>query len=286
MEGSEQFLIFLLSAIAVLLFISGIYLLVTNRKSRLNQVIYGEKPHIDIRFPTSLKGAPRYIILAVLFFFGAWYLIDGILWGVIFAAVGLSMPLLTKGNRRKKQIRQMEKQLEVVLYQGTNVLRGGGGLYQFMEYLASDKTPEPLHEVFHAAFAYVKELGIPPIDALKKAAQVYPELTDLGMMATTLEEAQKNGADMAEVVEMFASDVRNRRLLQQEIESKTAQGVFTSNFLLGIGVGVPALLQLFGKISDNPTIAGGSNLLIQVMSACCYMMMIVGYLVIRRMAQI
>jgi Flp pilus assembly protein TadB len=155
-----------------------------------------------------------------------------------------------------------------------------------MEYLASDKTPEPLHEVFHTAFVSVKELGIPPIDALKKAAKVSPELTDLGTMATTLEEAQKNGADLAEVVEMFASDARNRRLLQKEIESKTAQGVFTSNFLLGIGVGVPALLQLFGKISDNPTIAGGSSLLIQVMSACCYLMMIIGYLIIRRMAQI
>lgn len=279
-------MIFLFSTIAVLFVLSGVYVLATNRKKQLYHVIYGKDPSMKIRLPVSLSGLPRHLIFGLCFFFAGWFLVGGMLWGFVFLLIGLFMPLLMKGEREKKQVRKMEAQLEEVLYQGTNVLRGGGGLYQFMEYLASDKTPEPLYSIFHPAFLSIQELGTSPIDALKKAAKANPDLSDLGMMASSLEEAERNGADLAEVVEMFASDLRNRRMLQQEIVAKTTQGVFTANFLLGIGVGVPAMLQLFGKVSGSPTIATGSSLLIEVMTAVCYMMMIGGYLIIRRMAQV
>ncbi|MFD1362716.1 type II secretion system F family protein [Lentibacillus salinarum] len=279
-------MIFVLTTVSVLLLIAGIYTLATNRRKRLNQVIFGEQATSDKKnIPISFKGLPRYLIFTGSFFVAGWFLVGGIFWGAVFAVVGLFMPLFTRGGRKKKQIRRMEKQLEDVLYQGINVLRGGGGLYQFMEYLA-EKTPEPLHDVFDTAFVSIQDLGTPPIDALKKAAEDNPDLPDLGMMASALEEAQKNGADLAEVVEMFASDVRNRRALQQEIESKTTQGVLTANLLLGIGIGVPALLQVYGSISENPTLASGSSLIIQIFTAVCYMMMLAGYLIIRRMTQV
>ncbi|MFD1363099.1 type II secretion system F family protein [Lentibacillus salinarum] len=282
-------MIFTLTMIAILFIMAGIYLLATNRKKRLNRVIFGEEktsdPPVNKDMLMPFKDLPRHLVFAGGFFVAGWFLVGGILWGAVFAVVGLFMPLLMRSSRKKKELRRMEKQLEDVLYQGTNVLRGGGGLYQFMEHLAA-KTPKPLHDVFDSAFVSIQELGTPSIDALKKAADDNPDLTDLGMMASALEEAQKNGADLAEVVEMFASDVRNRRTLQQEIESKTTQGVFTANLLLGIGIGVPALLQAYGSISNNPTLASGSSLVIDIMTAVCYMMMIAGYLIIRRMTQV
>lgn len=278
-------MIFVLTVISVLFLIFGIYILMTHRKKHLERIILGEnekafKQEKRLHF---IEGFPRYLIFSITFFIGGWFLIGGVLWGMIFGIVGLFMPIITRSGEKKKQIRQMEEQLEDVLYQGVNVLRGGGGLYHFMEYLAT-KTEKPLNEVFETGFISIQELGTPPIEALKKVA-IDSDLEDIGMMASALEEAQENGADLAEVVEMFATDLRNRRMLQKEIESKTTQGLFTANLLLAIGIGVPALLQVYGMISENPTIASGSSLLIDIMTAVCYMMMIVGYLIIRRMIQ-
>lgn len=280
-------MIFLAIILAILLILSGLYLTSTNRKRRLRKVILGDdQPALSRPALGSFHGIIKTALLAAFFFFAGWFLVGGVVWGVILALCGLVIPFVTRGSRQKKQVRRMEKQLEDVLYQGTNVLRGGGGLYQFVEYLASDKTPEPLHEVFQSAFSSIGELGVPPIEALKKVSKENADLKDLHMMASALEEADKNGANLSEVVEMFATDVRNRRMMQQEIEAKTSQGFFTANFLLGMGVGVPALLKAFSYVSNNPTLAGGRSLVVQLMTTVCYILMIAGYLIIRRMVQV
>lgn len=280
-------MIFSVVTLTAWLMLWGIYLITTNRKSRLQKVILGDDQKSTFRLSLGLINDTMKPTLFALLFFGAgWFLVGGVKWGIILALCGLMIPLVTRGSGHKKLIRKMEKQLEDVLYQGTNVLRGGGGLYQFVAYLASDKTPEPLHEMFRSAFSAIEELGVPPIEALKKVSKENPDLKDLHLMASVLEEAEKNGADLAEVVEMFATDLRNRRMMQQEIETKTAQGVFTANFLLGMGVGVPALLKVFSYVSKNPTLAGGHSFGVQLTTTVCYILMMVGFLLIRRMVRV
>jgi len=279
-------MIFILTLVSSLFLVFGIYIIATHRKKHLERIILGDRKKSSklekgIHF---IESFPRYLLFTTIFFIGGWFLFGGILWGIIFACIGLFMPLILRSGQKKKQLRLMEEQLEDALYQGINVLRGGGGLYQFIEYLANE-TEKPLNDVFQSAFTSIEELGTPPIDALKKAVESYPELVDIGMMTSVLDEAQENGADLAEVVEMFATDLRNRRMLQKEIESKTTQGLLTANLLLGVGIGVPALLQIYGMFSENPTIASSSNLIIDILTAVCYMLMISGYLIIRRMIQ-
>lgn len=279
-------LVFLLVALSVYLVLTGIYHLVTARKRRLETVILGEKKTEKKTVSIHMGFWIKQILLVALCFAGGWFLVGGPIWGIFFMLIGLLLPVFTRKDRAQQQLKILEQQLEDALYRGTNVLRGGGGLYQFIEYLASDKIEEPLRSVFLKADIAIKELGIPPIEALKKIASEYKELTDLNAMTMALEEAQKNGSSLSDVVEMFAMDVRNRRMYQKEVDAKTTQGKMTATFLLSLGVCVPALLKLFSLFTHNPTWGNTTNFGIQVMTAICYVLMIIGYFVIRRMIQV
>ena len=250
-------MIFVLSSLSALLIFYGVYEVLTSRRKRIEKVILGERERITFNLSKErVKTVMWVIVYAALFFIGGWFLINGVLWGILMAIVGGFIPLVQTKERYEKQVRQLEKELEEALYQGTNVLRGGGGLYQFLEYLASDKTGDKIRPYFGSAFSQVRDLGISPVEAFQKLSDELPELKDLEMLAAAFEEAQENGADMSDVAEMFAEDVRNRRMLREEVVAKTTQGKMTAMMLLGIGLGVPAILRLFSEITDNPTLAG------------------------------
>lgn len=280
-------MIFVLSALSAFLILLGLYELLTFRKKRIEQVILGQREKVNLNLPIKqFRFVLMVAVYAVAFFFIGFILIGGMLWGILMAAVGAIIPFTQLKEHHQKQIRQLEKELEEALYQGTNVLRGGGGLYQFLEYMASDKTGENIRPHFQNAFNQVRDLGLSPMEAVRNMANDLPEIKDLQIMATSLEEAQKNGTDMSQVVEMFADDVRNRRLLREEIVAKTTQGQMTAFLLLGIGFGVPFLLKIYGLLTDNPTFSGGDSLGIQLLSFVCYCMMIVGFFIIRRMIRV
>ncbi|GGK34949.1 hypothetical protein GCM10010965_29860 [Caldalkalibacillus thermarum] len=280
-------MIFVFTALAVLFLLLGLYELTTYRKRRVEEVILGQKKKLELNIPAErVKMVLAVIGYAVFFFAGGWYLVGGVVWGAMMAGVGAVIPFLLSRERYEKKVRKMEKELEEALYQGVNVLRGGGGMYQFLEYLASDKTGELIRPHFRKAFATVKDLGQPPVEAFRKLADELPELKDLKMLSASFEEAQRNGADLSQVAEMFAEDTRNRRLLREEMVAKTTQGQLTALLLLGIGIGVPAVLKAFSFFTDNPTLGGSDLVGVQLMTFFCYVLMIFGFFFVRRMIRV
>ena len=163
---------------------------------------------------------------------------------VVGAALSLgSMYLRLKGDRR---IGAFGQQLELVLRMLAGALRVGLGLRQAL-ILVTEEIPDPARREFMRVVGRTN-IGISILDAFDELAKNMP--SHEMMFARTIRVQSQTGGDLAHVLEMLATTIRDRRRVVRKMGALTAQGRFGA-CIIG---GMPILVGGF-VLSTQPDMA-------------------------------
>jgi tight adherence protein B len=157
---------------------------------------------------------------------------------LVFAFIGFFMPRLYVGRIVSNRLNNFESQLPDTLSLWVNALRSGYSVPQAMEAIARD-APEPTQTEF---LRVVKEmqLGIDMKDAMDHLLERV-ESEDLDLVVTAVNIQREVGGNLAEILEVISTTIRERIKLKGEIRVLTSQGRITG-YLISF---LPIALALF-----------------------------------------
>ena len=142
--------------------------------------------------------------------------------GLVFGALGLLAPRWGISFLRNRRLRRISEQLGEALTLVSNSLRSGLSLQQGVE-LVVEEMEAPISEEFATAVKETK-LGLPLDDALQNLAERVPT-PDLAMVVTAIVTIRETGANLAEVFDVIAHTVRERKKVEGKIQAMTAEGM-------------------------------------------------------------
>jgi tight adherence protein B len=160
------------------------------------------------------------ICLTALFFLIGMF-IFGMVFTILFSAIGFFIPTLLVKWFRKRRIKKFNHQLVDSLNAMSNAFKAGLTFPQAMEHVSSEAQP-PLSQEYGLFVREIK-LGVPLDDALVAMAdRVGCEDLDLVVTSTTI--SRQLGGNMAEMFDTIAATIRERFRLEGKIRALTSQG--------------------------------------------------------------
>jgi tight adherence protein B len=206
-----------------------------------------------------------------------------ILFAVGGAVGGSRIPQLLVKQAQGRRLRKFSDQLPDMLNLMVNGLRAGFSTMQAME-AVSRELPAPICDEFRRVVQEM-QLGIPMEKALENLLRRIPS-EDLDLVVTAVNVQREVGGNLAEILETISHTIRERIRIKGEIRALTAQVVYSGSFLailpvilslILFAVNRPYMMQFF-----NPeTRTCGIPMLI-----CGGIMIIIGYIVMRKIADI
>jgi tight adherence protein B len=172
----------------------------------------------------------------------------GVVGAIIGGVIGIFVPRFYVSNRKGRRLHQFEGQLPDILGLWVNSLRSGYSTMQSMEAIARE-APEPSAMEFRRVVREV-QLGIPQEQALAHLLERMPS-EDLDLINTAINIQREVGGNLAEILEVISTTIRERIKLKGEIRVLTAQGRITG-YVIG---GLPIVLALF-LLLINPNYMG------------------------------
>jgi tight adherence protein B len=170
-----------------------------------------------------------------------------LLFGFLYAGVGLIAPYMFLRWKMKRRIENFEAQLPEALDMLINAMQAGYSYQAAME-LVGQELPEPLGTEF-AQFYEEQRLGIDVRSALL-AMQERVQSLDLKMFITAVLIQRETGGNLTEVLGNISHVIRERFRIQGELRTLTAQ-VKLSGKLLGL---LP-IIVVAGIMLINPAFA-------------------------------
>jgi tight adherence protein B len=204
---------------------------------------------------------------------------------VVLGVVGFYLPRLIVGMAQKRRLKAFGDQLADTLMLQSNSLRAGYSLLQSME-TVSREAPQPTAQEFGRVVREVG-LGLSPEEALLNLYRRMPS-DDLDLMVTAINVQHEVGGNLAKIFDTLAETIRERRRIQGEIQTLTAQQRIGGNVIAvlplvlagGMSLASPGYLSpLFSSDTFICMPAFGLPILAGVM-------MIIGYFAIRRIVAI
>lgn len=128
----------------------------------------------------------------------------------------------------KRRIARFEEQLPDTLSILASSVRGGFSLFQALQLIAKEAS-EPSKSEFLRVMQQIS-LGAPMDDALGDLARRVPT-EDVDILVTAIGLQHQTGGNLAHVLEIVATTVRERHRVQREIRSLTAQVRFSAMLL-------------------------------------------------------
>jgi tight adherence protein B len=160
------------------------------------------------------------ICLTALFFLIGMF-VFGMVFTILFSAIGFFIPTLLVKWFRKRRIKKFNHQLVDSLNAMSNAFKAGLTFPQAMEHVSSEAQP-PLSQEYSLFVREIK-LGVPLDDALVAMAdRVGCEDLDLVVTSTTI--SRQLGGNMAEMFDTIAATIRERFRLEGKIRALTSQG--------------------------------------------------------------
>jgi tight adherence protein B len=158
----------------------------------------------------------------------------------VFAAIGFFFPRLYVGRLVSSRLNGFESQLPDTLSLWVNALRSGYSVPQAMEAIARD-APEPTQTEF---LRVVKEmqLGIDMKDAMDHLLERV-ESEDLDLVVTAVNIQREVGGNLAEILEVISTTIRERIKLKGEIRVLTSQGRITGYLISFLPIGLALFLN-------------------------------------------
>ncbi len=158
---------------------------------------------------------------------------------LVFAGLGLLVPRWGIGFLRSRWLARLSAQLGEALTLVSNSLRSGLSLQQGVE-LVVEEMEAPISEEFATVVKETK-LGLPLDDALQNLADRVPT-PDLDMVVTAIITIRETGANLAEVFDVIAHTVRERKKVEGKIQAMAAEGMTQGVMMCGVP---PVLIVTF-----------------------------------------
>ena len=147
---------------------------------------------------------------------------NSVFFGLVFAGLGLVVPRWAISYLRARRLRRINQQLGEALTLVSNALRSGLSLQQGVE-LVVEEMEAPISEEFATVVKETK-LGLPFDEALQNLSERVPT-PDLDMVVTAIVTIRETGANLAEVFDVIAHTVRERKKVEGKIQAMTAEGM-------------------------------------------------------------
>ncbi len=157
----------------------------------------------------------------------------------VFGGLGLLVPRWGIGFLRTRRLNRINEQLGEALTLVSNSLRSGLSLQQGIE-LVVEEMDAPISEEFATVVKETK-LGLPFDEALQNLSERVPT-PDLDMVVTAIVTIRETGANLAEVFDVIAHTVRERKKVEGKIQAMTAEGMTQGVMMCGVP---PALIVTF-----------------------------------------
>ena len=196
------------------------------------------------------------------------------------AALGAAIPFLYVARRRKARFFRFATRFPDAIDLLVRAVRAGHSLAGAIE-MISQELPEPIAEEFRKVFEEQK-FGMPMRDALLNLAERVPVL-DVKFFVTSLLLQRESGGNLAEILDKLSYLIRERFKLMRQLRVYTAHARVTMLILMGLPVAWVVLVSFFNPDYLRPLFR---DLLGQRMIAGAIVMQFIGYLLIRRIAQI
>jgi tight adherence protein B len=145
-------------------------------------------------------------------------------------AVGLVLPWLWLGGRRRQRIERLEQQFPQALDLIGRALRAGHALPAAVR-LAAEELPDPLVRDFRRLFEEIN-VGMATPLALQRFAERVP-LPDAAYFTVAVTLQRESGGNLAEVLDAIAALVRDRLRLRGEVRTHAAEGRLSA-WVLGL----------------------------------------------------
>jgi tight adherence protein B len=171
-----------------------------------------------------------------------------VFFAIVFAGLGLLVPRWVISYLRSRRFRQINAQLGEALTLVSSSLRSGLSLPQGFELVVQELDP-PIAEEF-AIVIKENRLGLAFDEALSNLAERVPT-PDLDMVVTAIVTIRETGANLAEVFDVIAHTVRERKKVEGRIQAMTAEGM-TQGMLM---CAVPPILIIAFYFLDPTLVA-------------------------------
>jgi tight adherence protein B len=145
-----------------------------------------------------------------------------VFFAILFGLLGLLVPRWVISWLRARRFRQINAQLGEALTLVSSSLRSGLSLPQGVELVVQELEP-PIAEEF-AIVIKENRLGLSFDEALSNLAERVPT-PDLDMVVTAIVTIRETGANLAEVFDVIAHTVRERKKVEGKIQAMTAEGM-------------------------------------------------------------
>ena len=162
-----------------------------------------------------------------------------VFFALVFGGLGLLVPRWGIGFLRTRRLNRINEQLGEALTLVSNSLRSGLSLQQGVE-LVVEEMDAPISEEFATVVKETK-LGLPFDEALQNLAERVPT-PDLDMVVTAIVTIRETGANLAEVFDVIAHTVRERKKVEGKIQAMTAEGMTQGVMMCGVP---PVLIVTF-----------------------------------------
>jgi tight adherence protein B len=162
---------------------------------------------------------------------------------IAFGVVGFFAPRIYVGIRKGRRIKAFENQLPDTIGLWVNGLRSGYSVQQAMEAIGREG-PEPTAMEFRRVVQEL-QLGVSRELALEHLLNRMPS-EDLDLIITAVNIQAEVGGNLAEILDIIGTVIRERIKLKGEVSVLTSQGRMTG-FVIG---GLPIALLLFLSITN------------------------------------
>ncbi len=150
---------------------------------------------------------------------------EGLLMGVLLAAVGSFLPPLYVRRARGARLKEFDNQLGDMLNLMVNGLRAGYSTLMAMEAVSKELAP-PIADEFRRVVQEI-QLGIPLEEALEHLLRRI-DSEDLDMVITAINVQREVGGNLAEIFDGISHTIRERVRIRGEIQALTAMGRATA----------------------------------------------------------
>ena len=199
---------------------------------------------------------------------------------VVAGVLGTWIPYSVVKTKIKRRRSQFDQQLPDVLESIAAILRAGHAFTHALKSIADDYTP-PVSTEFQRAIAQIS-VGLPVDEALDEMV-VRVESPDLKYVATCVAVQRQAGGSLADFFALVATSVRERQEYARRVKALTAQGRLTAKILLCVPFAVILLLGSSHWQYMRPLFTTGTG---NVIIAICVVLMIIGFLTIRRVTRL
>jgi len=196
---------------------------------------------------------------------------------LLFAVIGVGLPYGVLRSLQRKRRAAFDAQIVDALMLIASSLRSGFSFLRSMQMVASEMPP-PIAQEFQCVINEMN-VGRPMEDALRSAvARVKSYDFDLVVTAVLIQ--FQVGGNLAEILEIIASTIRERVRIHGEIKALTAEGKLSGIILVLLPIGMGAILVALNPDYMRPLLFEKVG---QYMIAAAVLLQIIGGLVIRKL---